>query len=318
MKQFYLFYFVAIAGVKLLSAQQETTYAFYKNHFNLINPAVTGTQGGGYLNLSLREQWVDVDNAPSTQAISMGFPHKNARAGVGFSLVNEKFNVEQQTNFAIDFSYRLPLANNSNLYLGLKAGGNAYRLAISDAKAFDVNGQISDPFLEDYSRFLPNIGAGIYYTSEKAYVSFSIPRLLNTSRQKSQDGQQTTATDRPHLFLSAGRRFSLSKSLAFNPSFLLSYVQAAPPQMTLDAAFSFNDSFEAGIQYTTTIGMGATALLSITDGFMVGYAYTTPVTNAIDRISNGTHELVLKIRLSSALQEEITTEETSEPSVDNQ
>ena len=28
-----------------VQAQQEPTYAFYKHHFNLINPAVVGTQG---------------------------------------------------------------------------------------------------------------------------------------------------------------------------------------------------------------------------------------------------------------------------------
>ena len=300
-----------------LQAQQVPTYAFYKNHFNLINPAVTGTQGGSYANLSLREQWVNVEGAPSTQALSMGFPHQNNRVGLGFSLVNDQLNVEQQTFFAADFSYRLPLENEQNLYLGLKAGANAYRLNASDAKVYNASGAISDPFLEDYSRLLPNIGVGVYYTSSKGYLAFSIPRLLNTQRQKEEDGQQTTATDRPHLFLSGGIQAPIDENIAFSPSFLLSYVKAAPIQLTLDAAFLFNEKFEAGIQYNTTTGIGGTVLVALNEGFKLGYAYSSPVSNAIDRISNGTHELVLKIRLNKTLSEETPPEETTSSNNNN-
>ncbi len=317
MKQIYLLLLLMICSLSL-KAQQAPTYAFYKNHFNLINPAVTGTQGGSYVNLSLREQWVNVEGAPSTQAMSMGFPHQNQRMGLGFSLVNDKLNVEQQTFFAADFSYRLPMDNERNLYLGLKAGANAYRLNASDARVYDAGGQINDPFLEDYSRLLPNIGVGVYYTSAKGYLAFSIPRLLNTSRQKAEDGQQTTATDRPHLFFSGGVQTPINENISFHPSFLLSYVKAAPIQLTLDAAFSFNEKFEAGVQYNTTTGIGGTALISINQGFKVGYAYSSPVSNAIDRISNGTHELVLKIRLNKTIIEEPLPEETTSPTNVNQ
>lgn len=316
MKYTYLLILILITSLGL-QAQQAPTYAFYKNHFNLINPAVTGTQGGSYANLSLREQWVNVEGAPSTQALSMGFPHKNNRVGLGFSLVNDQLNVEQQTFFAADFSYRLPLEKEQNLYLGLKAGANAYRLNASDAKVYNASGAISDPFLEDYSRLLPNIGVGVYYTSQRGYLAFSIPRLLNTQRQKEEDGQQTTATDRPHLFFSGGIQTPLNETIAFSPSFLLSYVNAAPIQLTLDAAFLFNEKFEAGIQYNTTTGIGGTALVIINPGFKLGYAYSSPVSNAIERISNGTHELVLKIRLNKALLEETSPEETTSPNNNN-
>ncbi len=317
MKKTCLSFFFLLLITPKTRAQQVPTFAFYKNHFNLFNPAAIIAHGDSYLNLGLREQWTNVEGAPLTQALSVGFPFQRERVGLGFSVLNDKFNVEQQSFFAVDFSYRLPLAQERNLFLGLKAGGNSYRLHISESKIFNANGQVNDPSLVDYARFLPNIGVGIYYASPKGYLAFSIPRLLNTSRQKKEDGQQTTATDRPHLFFSGGVEKPLGKHLVFQPSFLLSYVKAAPLQLTLDTAFLLYEKLEAGIQYNTSSGIGGTALININKGFKIGYAYSSPLQNAIERISNGTHELVLKIRLNKPQPSEDPNEDAEKELPDN-
>ena len=300
-----------------VQAQQEPTYAFYKHHFNLINPAVVGTQGGTYANLSIRNQWAGVEGAPRTQAFSFGTPHKNKRLGLGFSVVNDKVNIEEQTHFAVDFSYKLPAGTDKNVYLGLKAGGNSYRLNLSNAKAFGAGGEIQDPTFNDYARFLPNIGAGIYYQAPKGFLSISVPRLLNSSRIKEEDGQSTTATDRPHLFFSGGLQLPLKGSFSFVPSFLLSAVERAPSLITLDASVNFNQKFETGIQYTNSRGLGGTALLQLGEGFKVGYAYSRAIRSGINSFSNATHEIVLKVRLAKATIEEIPTEETTEINQEN-
>ena len=300
-----------------IEAQQEPTYAFYKHHFNLINPAVVGTQGGSYVNLSLRNQWVGIDEAPRTQAVSFGTPHKNNRLGLGFSVVNDKVSVEQQTYFAVDFSYKLPAGEGRNIYLGLKAGGNSYRLNLSNARAFGAGGEIQDPSFQNYSRFLPNIGVGAYYQVPKGFVSISIPRLLNSTRAKEDDGQSTTASDRPHFFLSAGLQFAINENVVFVPSFLLSVVQGAPALATLDGSFNFNEKFETGIQYTSSRGLGGTALLQLGTGFKVGYAYTTPLASGGNNIRNATHEIILKIRLGKATILETQPEENQESTQEN-
>ena len=288
--RFLLLFF--LLGGWSVSAQQETTYALYKHHFNMINPAVSGVDGAE-VNFSIRQQWQGVEGAPRTQALSIGFPHKNERMGLGFSVVNDRFNVEQQTFVALDFSYKLPL-NNGNLFLGLKAGGNAYRLDISETKIYDANGLSTDPFLQSYSRFLPNLGVGMYYKDEKGFFSFSLPRLLNTHRQKEQDGVTTTATDRPHLFLSAGTRINMSDKMALVPSLLLSRVSGAPSLLTLDANMIFNNFFEAGLQYRTSGHWGGTALMHL-NTFRFGYAYNATAQSGLGAIA-ATHEFVIKFR----------------------
>ena len=106
----------------------------------------------------------------------------------------------------------------------------------------------------------------MYLRSPKSFVSISIPRLLNTERRKRQDGQQVTATDRPHFFLSAGTAFEINERLSIHPSFLFSAVSAAPLQLVMDATACFGKFIEAGVQYSDTYGLGGTAMMNLFDG----------------------------------------------------
>ena len=285
-------FFVCLTGNLL--AQQQVTQALYKHHFNIINPAVAGTQEGSFLILTSRNQWASLEGAPKTTALSVGFPHRDKRVGLGFSVVNDQFNIENQTYVAADFSYRLQMSRSTSVYLGLKAGYNAYRLNFDNQNIYGYEGAVTDTSLENYSSILPNIGAGVYLRSPKSFVSISIPRLLNTERRKRQDGQQVTATDRPHFFLSAGTAFEINEQLSIHHSFLFSAVSAAPLQFVMDATARFGKFIEAGVQYSDTYGLGGTAMMNLFDGWKVGYAYLAA--NSA-KVNYTTHEFILKIRL---------------------
>jgi hypothetical protein len=66
-----------LAGALLLIgssafAQQEGSFAFYKYHMNVINPAYSGVDGQTVITSSMRNQWSGVADAPKTQAVSFG------------------------------------------------------------------------------------------------------------------------------------------------------------------------------------------------------------------------------------------------------
>ena len=101
-----------------LNAQQEVNHSLYRYHLNLINPAVTGVSVALFANLSLRSQWVGIEDAPETQALSAGIPNNQHRLATGFSVINDKTFVENQTQIFADFSYHLPLGEEEHFYLG--------------------------------------------------------------------------------------------------------------------------------------------------------------------------------------------------------
>ena len=297
MKQVYLICFIVFTSC-FLFGQQEVSYSFYRHHFNIINPAIAGTTGLPEFTMSVRSQWNGIEGAPHTRALSFSFPHSNQKMGLGASIINDQFNVERQTYMALDFSYLLAFEK-SQLYLGLKAGGNAYNLRAASSVVYGPDGLSQDIGLENLSRFLPNLGIGIYFTIQKSFISLSIPRLLDTQRFKDDIGQRSTATDRPHLFLSAGHRFPLYKAWEATPSFIVSAVEGAPIQTLLDTTLSFRQQFDIGLQYTFSSSFGFNTQFKLGKQTHIGYAYTAASRQSLRPLPEGVHELLLKIKLNA-------------------
>jgi type IX secretion system PorP/SprF family membrane protein len=123
-------------------------------------------------------------------------------------------------SFGIDFSYKVKLTATTDMYLGLKVGGNIYDVNTSGLETYNL---INDPSLRSINHFNPNIGAGMVIKRGKFFYSLSIPRMLNTVRAKNLDGIATVATDRPHLYMSSGYDFDLNeaKTYILKPSFMM-------------------------------------------------------------------------------------------------
>ena len=206
----------------------------------MLNPAFTGTQGGTNLKMTFRSQWSGIKDSPETQVVSFGTPTAGNRLGIGFSVINDKTFVEKQIQSFINFSYRLQLNSELNLYLGIQSGGNFYSVNSSNLNVYG-GGEVTDQRLFlNYSHINPNIGVGIYLKHENFYFSLSAPKILNSERFKRTEGISSTPTDRVHTYTTAGVFIPLNEQWEFIPSFLLSYVRAAPMLLTLNATISYN------------------------------------------------------------------------------
>ena len=248
--------------------------------------------------MSARSQWVGVEDAPETQAISLEIPDIGKRLSVGFSVINDRVFVERKTQLFIDFSYRLPLSTpGDNLFLGLKAGGTSLRLLADQLQVYGSDA--ADPYLQNNSNFVPNIGVGLLWQNKSYFLSLSVPRLLNTERFRYNEGQVSRATDRPHLFFATGWYKNLNPGWVFSPSIIVNAVANAPVDYTLETRFSYQEKLKLGLQYSLGSGMGLTGALFLTQNIQVGYAYLTPVQAALRNVRLGTHEMVLKIKLNN-------------------
>lgn len=131
-----------IAGVK---AQQDPNYIFYRYSMNILNPAYAGAEDRTEFAANIRSQWSGVAGAPETQSF-LASTHLGSNVGLGVSILNDKTFIEAQTSLAIDFSYRVKLKNELDLYLGLKASGNSYNANTDGLMTFGIQ---SDPSLMD-------------------------------------------------------------------------------------------------------------------------------------------------------------------------
>ena len=287
------FYWV---GAKL-HAQQDLHLALYKYHSQIFNPAVFGSPAGAFLSTSYRSQWVGIKDAPRIQAVSLGFPSGEKRAGYGLLVTNDQTFIEQQTRFFANYSYRLPLSR-GNLYLGISAGGNNFSVNFNALNNLEKDG---DRQFQNFSRFNPNIGVGVHLQKERFFLSISVPQLLATNRYKEAQGLVTTAKDRPHFYAISGLEIPINDDWAWVNSGLFRYVSDAPTSVVLNTGVRYRN-VETTMGYQVNAGISGTFMIQEkkNSGYALGYSYQAPTVGGIRTLTGGNHEILLKIRLAKA------------------
>lgn len=277
----------------VLFAQQESIFTTYRYHMNVVNPAYAGVDGETVIMSTIRQQWTGIKDAPQTQAVSFG-TSVGSNLGLGVSMVYDKTFIEKQTQFGIDFSYKIQVGALTDLYLGIKAGGNFYNVNTSGLETYSNQ---SDPALTTINQFNPNVGIGALLKNEKFFVSLSVPRMLNTERAKNKDGYTAVATDRPHIYLSSGYDydFETTTSLILKPSFMMRYVNGAPLSVDINVMLQIEKFLEVGGSYRVNNAYAAIAGLTISDHLTFGYAYETNIDKIIASAKNS-NEFFLRFK----------------------
>jgi type IX secretion system PorP/SprF family membrane protein len=300
-----LLFFIGLALVPLISfSQQESYYTLYRFNMNVINPAYAGALGKNVFAFTSRRQWSSMQDAPSTLAFSYSSERAN-NVGLGLSVVSDKVFIEQQTFAYVDFSYKLDMES-TQLYLGLKAGGNFYS---ADPRVLSTYSTSSDPAQQQLSRFNPNVGAGAYLRGELFWASFSIPRLFNVKRES--DNLAVTAKDRVHSYLGGGADFAVGSGLLLKPSVLFRKVKGLPVTTDITTMLSWQNQFDLGVSYRTSSAFAFLAVVSL-GGFDIGYAYETPTVSSLSQLNLKTHEIVLRINLGQGDQTDKAGPESSD------
>ena len=271
-------------------AQQESYYSLYRYNMQVINPAYAGAEADNMVSFVNRTQWAALDDSPRTMAFAYSSKRKN-NLGLGLSVVNDKIFVERQTFAYVDFSYRLDM-DDTKIFLGLKAGGNFYRS--SSIELEDYNTSI-DPAQKGFSRFNPNIGAGVFVQNDNYWIAFSIPRLFNVRRD---DDITIGAKDRIHSYLGGGLNYALGENFVLKPALILRKVKALPLSADISTFISFQNKVDFGLAYRTNAAFSFMTLVNVTEGIDLGYAYETPTNQELSGQGIKTHEIFFKIKIT--------------------
>ena len=287
------------------AAQQESYYSLYRFNMQVINPAFAGAEADNMLTLLNRSQWAELDDSPRTMAFAYSSKREN-NVGLGLSVVADRVFVERQTFAYVDFSYTLDMGD-SKVFLGLKGGGNFYRS--SSLNLEDYNTGI-DPAQKEFSRFNPNVGAGLYLQNENYWVSFSIPRLFNVKRDMDIN---IGAKDRVHSYIGGGMNFEITEEILLKPNLMLRKVAALPISADIGTLVSFQNRIDFGASYRTNASLSFMTYINVVNGIDVGYAYETPTDVSLAGQSVKTHEIFLRIRLGEGTQTVVQETSTGGP-----
>lgn len=295
MKKLYFTALVMLLAFIDATAQQDPQYTQYMYNLNIINPAYAGFKENMSFGLLYRKQWVDIQDSPTTMTFSGSSP-VGKNVGLGLNVVTDELGPSKATNVNADFSYGLNLGGEHRLAFGLKAGATFLTTNLLDLDVPDAG----DPgFSENIDRTDINLGAGIFYSAEKYYISFSIPNMIPSTLLEVNDGGQSVqwGTQVMHYYLSGGYVFDLNPNLKFKPTVMLQSAIDTPMTVDLTANFLIHEKLELGAAYRLDDSVDFMFNYAITPNLKIGYAYDYIVSD-LNVTTPGSHEVVLLFDLN--------------------
>ncbi|WBX77397.1 type IX secretion system membrane protein PorP/SprF [Tenacibaculum ovolyticum] len=276
-----------------INAQQDPQYTQYMYNTMSVNPAYAGSNGHSIINLLGRTQWVGLDGAPNTQTLSYDTPLGYSGVGLGINLTNDRIGPANEIFLDINGSYTIRTSDEGNLAFGLKLGGrhlnvdwNKGRVRNRDDKKLEGN----------INKFLPTVGAGMYYYTSKWYLGAAIPNLISTDHYEDSNNGGDVAEERLHLFLIGGYVFDLNESIKFKPAVLAKVVNGAPLSIDVSANFLFNEKFTAGLAWRWDDSISALLGFQASKNLNIGFAYDLTTSN-YSNYNSGTYELMLRYEM---------------------
>jgi type IX secretion system PorP/SprF family membrane protein len=288
-----------------ISAQQDAYLSLYQFNMTLINPAYAGAEGMHVISMNSRNQWSNAEDSPKTTALSYSVAG-GKNVGLGISVVSDQIFIEKQTNITADFSYRLILANDAALFLGIKAGGNSYSADPSQLRSYRPE---LDPVKKPLSRFNPNMGVGFYYQSSNYWFSGAMPRLFNAKR----DGDvEIQSRDRIHTYLAAGAMFSFNDTFILKPHLMYRKTKGIGAVTDVGIKAVYSSRFELGLSARTGSIFSLQALVIVNENFSLGYAYDTYGDDQLSGINFKAHEIAMRFKFGSPPEDPVEEEPVAE------
>jgi type IX secretion system PorP/SprF family membrane protein len=275
----------------LASSQQLPQYILQEFVRPGINPAYTGLEGVYDMVLLTRQQWVGMDGAPRSYYLSSNVPLRSRRAGVGFMTQSQSAGPYTQSEFFLNYSYTVNLAERSTLSFGLRGGLNSYRIRVSDLRVIDPGDYLFENDVRNQIRL--NFGTGIHYTLRNYYVDFSIPLLLRNGYSPGKNNGTVTENKVDRIYhLQAGASYRVMEGFSLQPALALWMAKGTPPLIDVRMSARIQDKLTAGLAYRVSGSFSGYCAFKVLENLVLGYAYELPL--AYDyRLSSGTHEVVL-------------------------
>lgn len=265
------------------------------NHYMLnhltINPAYAGSRGALNIAASYRRQWLGIEGAPQTTALSFDAPFFDDKIGLGIQLVNDMIGVTKETQLITNYAYRIDVEN-GKLALGLGAGLTATNVAWSDLVVLDPGDEL---YLTDSRLFvIPNFSFGVFYSYKKHYAGLSVPRLLSSDFNFDKNKYTIHADlNNYNLLLTYGYSHKLSEKIELVPSVLFSYMPKGKLLADINMYVSYADKLWAGGSMRTGRSFAALFQCRLNNQIKLAYSYDFEF-GKLSRYSNGSHEVMLR------------------------
>jgi type IX secretion system PorP/SprF family membrane protein len=279
-----LIIFLALVSSAGFAQQDPTTTQFMSNPLSF-NPSYAGINNNINATLNSRFQWSQFEGSPTTHTLTASSSIVGGKVGVGLMLLSDNIGISNTTEVQGSFAYKIS-SGSKTFSFGLQTGVVTYKKDLGQLNLKVNDDPLFQPGVETASKF--NVGAGATYMGDHFYVSFSVPRLINS---KGGNGTEVIEYER-HYYLAAAYLLEINSGLKLKPAVLLRGVAGAPISYDLNVSFNILNQFWAGAFTRSFTTYGVVLQFDFMDAYKIGYSFEILGSNFTGS-ALPTHEIML-------------------------
>lgn len=299
-------------AVLICFAQQEHQYTQFMYNKLSFNPGYAGSYDAPCLTGIYRNQWIGLEGAPKSLALTFDMPLLNKRVGAGLNLTSNTIGIQNKVTLDGVYAYRVRLGQGT---LGIGVQGSIRYISndYTDDRLQGTQDISSDGGIPvgEQNKYVPNFGAGLYYHTPTFYVGLSAPRFLKNNIDFNDLNGSVLSKEVEHLYLMAGLLIKLSENAKLQPQVLFKNAKNAPFDADLNLSLIFNEKYTIGATYRTggdspSFGESIDLLVSayVTNHFMFGLSYDITLSD-LKEYNSGSLEAVLRYCFGKSEGEDI-------------
>jgi type IX secretion system PorP/SprF family membrane protein len=310
----------------LTFAQVRPQYSQYMLNNYLLNPAITGIEDYMDVKMSFRNQWAGIEGAPTTyyitahtqlgRNINIANPNKiedklhafapqgsrynrykkiKPHHGIGGSILYDKIGIFGLAEANISYAYHILMTPEIKFSAGVSAGVSQYSMRGGDLRLANP----TDNLASNIVITKPVVTAGLWLYSTRFYAGLSVAQLAGNSFDFLNNTIQRNETSVRHFFGTFAYKFKIGEQVTVIPSVLAKVANPLPLTMDYNFRFLFADRIWGGASYRPSAkGYIFMAGIHLNNAFDLSYSYDMTRT-PLGRLSYGSHELILGIRLNN-------------------
>jgi type IX secretion system PorP/SprF family membrane protein len=279
-------------------------YSQYLQNGLMINPAYTGSRGALSTFLSYRKQWIGSAGSPVIQSVSLHTPMKNDKVALGLMTQFMQYGATRSTSIYANYAYHIKMGK-GKLSFGLKGGADLSNTRYSEGFKGTLSdyGKFVDDVFETGDKYeLGNVGAGVYYFSDKLFAGVAVPSFLSYRKATSGKVQPYHSFSQYDFVFSGGGLITFSHFLKFKPSVLIDFAPEKANkinQFDINGNFILGDLIWLGGSYRTSEEVVVGILqVQVNQKLMFGFSYDYPV-GRMNSYSKGSSEFILRYEFGS-------------------
>lgn len=281
-------------------AQQDPLISQYMFSGIFLNPAAAGTKESLEIAAIHRTQWHTLNSNPSLEFININAPANHNRIGLGGQLLNVSYNELKFVHLNFSGSYKVRFRK-TILSTGLELGTRQYSYSYENLVVKDLSDQVLN---NSHSRFLPDIGTGLYLYHRNYHLGFSA-RHLNQAKIHFGESVLSGSELKPHYYFTGSYKLALSERTSLSAFSLLKYTPSAPFQVDFTLISTFYNVLWTGATYRSSkeagilVGLIPNKIIHSLGGeWKIGYAFDYGFNKLSINNQAGSHEIVVLCNLN--------------------